>query len=745
MIKISLSKILNKTVWKNEFSTQYKINAVDIDLVKKITSSRFISDGVYSFEQIIKDGKSEYVLVVPSFDKYNLPTSCVLPVYNEEAIIYEIHLNKPYFLPLDTKEFIGLFNFMKKYESITQILFTKRIGQWREDAISQYEAFLKGNESPFSNKIIRSIQSNVLYMLTKLSNSNLRQEPIPEIEEKILEDGYRFECRIALFDIDKIDKFEYEIRNELNKLNYFNQLKISRGDGLNQDLNKRSFTSLSANQTFSFSEILSMIHDETSKGQCYVKTMKNDQCSLEDSKIERSYLQNAISILPDIHETHKITDKNKVRLLTQALKRTAAIKHDVIVNRIHNGSSLQVAEISIPKGISYTSIRKKIEDIRAAMGNTSIEVEIGDKPDTANFYIPNETRNPVYFKKIIESHSFKDFLTKSNLPFVIGEKINGELMFADLSKLRHLLISGTSGSGKSVFVTLIIITLLITVPPDEISLYLIDPKIVEFTMFSGFPQTKELITDMKKAFILLEKLCVEMDRRYELMSRLGVKDLQTYNLKSNRKIPYIVTVIDELSDLMMTNRDVENYIVRIAQKGRAAGVHLILATQRPSVDVVTGLIKANMPARIAFKTTSGVDSKTIIDTVGAEKLLGLGDGLAKIEGNSKELERFQAPVLTLNKEKEDSIYFNLKELFVDTPTYEDILGEIVHLEPINKLKKIIATSNETRISELQKEMGIRINDVSNLVKQLVIEGWLEKQGKSYKIIIDENELIKWRK
>jgi S-DNA-T family DNA segregation ATPase FtsK/SpoIIIE len=265
---------------------------------------------------------------------------------------------------------------------------------------------------------------------------------------------------------------------------------------------------------------------------------------------------------------------------------------------------------------------------------------------------------------------------------------------------------------------------------------------VELTMFNGFPQTQDVITDMKKATSLLDKLCLEMDKRYELMSKSGVKDISTYNEKSENKIPYIVTVIDELADLIMVNKSVEELIVRIAQKGRAAGIHLILATQRPSVDVVTGLIKANMPVRIAYKTTSGVDSKTILDSVGAEKLLGLGDGIIKIEGNAREFERFQAPVLTLNKSDEERIYEELKDLFSDVEKSNIQLQELE--TDMDKLKRIIVNTGELRVSSLQEKMGIAIGRVTELLKQLVEEEWLRKEGRSYVINVNEDELNKWK-
>jgi S-DNA-T family DNA segregation ATPase FtsK/SpoIIIE len=375
------------------------------------------------------------------------------------------------------------------------------------------------------------------------------------------------------------------------------------------------------------------------------------------------------------------------------------------------------------------------------MGNQNVTIEIGDKPNTLNTFVPLQKREVLYFRNILDSNEFQEFKKDNQLPFVIGENVNGGYMFADLTKLRHILVAGATGGGKSIFVNLIILSLLLNVPPDELVMYLIDPKMVEYTQFNGFPQVREVITDMKKANIVLSSLCIEMDKRYEIFSKSGVRDIQGYNELGKSKMPFIVCAIDEFADLMMINKDVEDYVVRLGQKARAAGIHLILATQRPSVDVITGLIKANMPSRFAFSVTSTTDSRTILDKGGAEKLLGKGDGLCKIEGNDKEFERFQSPVLTLDSKQETKIYTELKELFKDVQVIEDELPEME--SDMDKLKRTIVNTGELRVSALQEKMGIAIGRVTEMLKQLVEEEWLRKEGRSYVININEDELNKW--
>jgi S-DNA-T family DNA segregation ATPase FtsK/SpoIIIE len=237
-----------------------------------------------------------------------------------------------------------------------------------------------------------------------------------------------------------------------------------------------------------------------------------------------------------------------------------------------------------------------------------------------------------------------------------------------------------------------------------------------------------------------------MESRYDKFLEVGstCKELSTYNQKSKDKLPYIVCVIDEFADLMMVNKQVEDYVCRISQMGRAAGVHLIVATQRPSVDVITGLIKSNLPNRFAFAVSSQVDSRTIIDKGGAEKLLGRGDGLSMIEGTKNEFERFQSALLTIDKLQEGEIYEDLKKLFDGVELTDSRLPETVQLSDIDQLKTIIATKNETKVSELQTLMGIAIGRVTDLLRQLVDEGWLRKEGRSYVVNVDQEELDKWR-
>ena len=264
-------------------------------------------------------------------------------------------------------------------------------------------------------------------------------------------------------------------------------------------------------------------------------------------------------------------------------------------------------------------------------------------------------------KELLQSRAFAD--SDLNLPLLLGKDAAGVPIVADLTKMPHLLIAGSTGSGKSVCINTIITSLLMTRTPDELKLILVDPKMVELSSFEDIPHLlNPVITDPKKAPAALEWLVRKMDQRYELLSKVGVRDLKSFNDLEHedryarlvekgmsheeadevpKQLPYMVIIIDELADLMMTSsKEVETSIIRLAQKSRAVGIHLILATQRPSVDVVTGLIKSNLPSRICFKVASKIDSRTVLDRMGGEKLLGMGDMLYQ-PPNSDTLERAQ--------------------------------------------------------------------------------------------------------
>ena len=312
-----------------------------------------------------------------------------------------------------------------------------------------------------------------------------------------------------------------------------------------------------------------------------------------------------------------------------------------VVN-VTEGPSVTRFEVQPEPGVKVNKITNLADDIKLSLAARDIRIEapIPGK-HTIGIEVPNKQSRPVALSEIISSSSFQE--SSSPLTAALGLDISGEPIVTDLNKMPHGLIAGATGSGKSVCINSILISLLYKASPQDLKLLLIDPKMVELAPYNRMPHlVSPVITDVKAATAALKWAVEEMERRYELFAHTGVRDIGRYNLKAERngeksqKLPYLVIVIDELADLMMMSpADVEEAICRIAQKARACGIHLIIATQRPSVDVITGLIKANVPTRVAFSVSSGVDSRTIIDSSGAEKLLGKGDMLFLENGSSK--------------------------------------------------------------------------------------------------------------
>lgn len=315
--------------------------------------------------------------------------------------------------------------------------------------------------------------------------------------------------------------------------------------------------------------------------------------------------------------------------------------HDFGVNaslvNVTKGPSVTRYELEPAPGVKVNKIQNLAEDIALKLAVSSVRIEPIPGKAAIGIEVPSKTSQPVSFRSIVDCPEVKN--AKGKLAIGLGKDISGHVVVADLAKMPHLLIAGSTGSGKSVCINTIICSLLYKAAPDEVKLILVDPKVVELTNYNGIPHLlTPVVTGPKQAASALHWAVVEMERRYSLFAKTQVRKIDDYNklVQPGEKLPFIVIIIDELSDLMMVAAvDVEDAILRLAQKARAAGIHLILATQRPSVDVLTGTIKANIPSRIAFAVSSQIDSRTILDTSGAEKLLGKGDMLFFPTGENK--------------------------------------------------------------------------------------------------------------
>ncbi|HEA8245306.1 TPA: cell division protein FtsK [Campylobacter coli] len=428
----------------------------------------------------------------------------------------------------------------------------------------------------------------------------------------------------------------------------------------------------------------------------------------------------------------------KIYNLLEKLRRFK-IGGDVISTYI--GPVVTTFEFRPSADVKVSRILNLQDDLTMALMAKSIRIQapIPGK-DVVGIEVPNDEIQTIYLREILESEVFKN--AKSPLTIALGKDIVGNAFVTDLKKLPHLLIAGTTGSGKSVGINSMLLSLLYRNSPKTLRLMMIDPKMLEFSIYNDIPHLlTPVITDPKKAVNALSNMVAEMERRYRLMAEAKTKNIENYNEKmkelGEEELPFIVVIIDELADLMMTaGKDVEFYIGRLAQMARASGIHLIVATQRPSVDVVTGLIKANLPSRISYKVGQKIDSKVILDAMGAESLLGRGDCLFTPPGTSS-IVRLHAPfasefeiekIVDFLKDQQSVEYDEsfLKDQQSMGVTSSESINNGEYDELYEDAKRVILSDGKTSISYLQRKLNIGYNRAANIIDQLTESGVLSE-------------------
>ncbi len=427
----------------------------------------------------------------------------------------------------------------------------------------------------------------------------------------------------------------------------------------------------------------------------------------------------------------KVDEEEIDRKVHELLNKLGQFKITGEVMDIYSGPLVTTFEFKPAANVKVSKILNLQDDLAMALRAETIRIQapIPGK-NVVGIEIPNDSFDTIYLRDILESELFQT--SKSPLTIAMGKDIVGNPFVTDLKKLPHLLIAGTTGSGKSVGINAMILSLLYRNDPDSLKLMLIDPKMLEFSIYNDIPHLiTPVITDSAKAIAALANMVGEMERRYKMMAESRTKNIDNYNEKAKKKgiesMPFIVVIIDELADLMMNGgKDVEYSIARLAQMARASGIHLIVATQRPSVDVVTGLIKANLPSRLSYRVGQRIDSKVILDALGADSLLGRGDALFTPPGTNG-LVRIHAP---WNSEDEiEEIVEFLKEQ--RTPDYDEryllqdssdtkagvgVQGDLDEL--YEEAKQIILNDQKTSISYLQRKLQIGYNRSANIIEQL---------------------------
>ncbi|SHE63666.1 FtsK/SpoIIIE family DNA translocase [Clostridium fallax] len=467
-----------------------------------------------------------------------------------------------------------------------------------------------------------------------------------------------------------------------------------------------------------------------------VKECVNKELSekLKDNKIQEEYIYPTSDLL-NTNSSLNMKKEDKKDLLSSANKLEETLSSfgvEAKVTQVTKGPSVTRFELQPSAGVKVSKIVNLSDDIALSLAANGVRIEAPIPGKSAvGIEVPNKDLCSVFLKEVIDSDEFLN--SHKNLAFAIGKDIGGKCVVGDLSKMPHMLIAGATGSGKSVCINTIIISLLYKYSPNEVKLLMVDPKVVELNVYNGIPHLLiPVVTDPKKAAAALNWAVNEMTRRYKLFADNGVKNIESYNNMFDKgiieeKLPWIVIIVDELADLMMVcPHDVEDYIGRLAQMARAAGMHLVIATQRPSVDVITGVIKANIPSRISFAVSSQVDSRTILDSSGAEKLLGKGDMLFYPVGESKPL-RIQGAFIS--EEEIERVVDFVKGSKQDVEYEKDII-EHINNEATNKINseekdelldeaiKIVVESGQASTSFLQRKLRIGFNRASRIMDQL---------------------------
>ncbi|GAA8941620.1 DNA translocase FtsK [Helicobacter pylori] len=454
----------------------------------------------------------------------------------------------------------------------------------------------------------------------------------------------------------------------------------------------------------------------------------------KDYELPATQLLNALCLKDTSLDENEIDQK-----IQDLLSKLRTFKIDGDIIRTYSGPIVTTFEFRPAPNVKVSRILGLSDDLAMTLCAESIRIQAPIKgKDVVGIEIPNSQSQTIYLREILESELFQK--SSSPLTLALGKDIVGNPFITDLKKLPHLLIAGTTGSGKSVGVNAMILSLLYKNPPDQLKLVMIDPKMVEFSIYADIPHLlTPIITDPKKAIGALQSVAKEMEHRYSLMSEYKVKTIDSYNEQAPNNgveaFPYLIVVIDELADLMMTGgKEAEVPIARIAQMGRASGLHLIVATQRPSVDVVTGLIKTNLPSRVSFRVGTKIDSKVILDTDGAQSLLGRGDMLFTPPG-ANGLVRLHAPFATedeikkivdfikAQKEVEYDKDFLLEEsrMPLDSSNYQ---GDDI----LERAKAVILEKKITSTSFLQRQLKIGYNQAATITDELEAQGFLSPRN-----------------
>lgn len=568
----------------------------------------------------------------------------------------------------------------------------------------------------------------------------------PKVEKEIIDEKTKIN-----FTNDKgvsVSEPKIVLEPLINKINDKDEIKIIKKPQVEEKIQEIEENEIPISNSSTFNEVVVVAENESqsfvSKSSKKVEILSElaenkailSELELGAVEIPKDFELPSVELLDKAKTTEIIINEDELdEKINELLAKLKHFKIDGDVVKTYWGPVVTTFEFRPAADVKLSKISGLADDLAMALKATSIRIQapIPGK-DVVGIEIPNKTSQTINIRTIFEDELFAK--SKSKLTIALGKDIVGNTFVTDLKRLPHLLIAGTTGSGKSVGINAMILSLLYRNSPRTLRFLMIDPKMLEFSMYNDIPHLlTPVITRAEKATLALKNMVAEMERRYELMASVQTKNIESFNEKAPKiglePFAYIVIIIDELADLMMTSgKEVEVYIARLAQMARAAGIHLIVATQRPSVDVITGLIKANLPSRLSYKVGTGVDSKVILDSKGAESLLGRGDSLFTPPGTSQ-IVRLHAPFASeeeiikvvehLKKQEKANYDESILQDSNYTQTYVKSDNDNVD-ELFNEAVRIMQESGKTSISYIQRQLNIGYNRAANIVEQC------EKQG-----------------
>lgn len=555
-------------------------------------------------------------------------------------------------------------------------------------------------------------------------------------DKKLAREEKKAEKKLKLEEKEKKKELKESKKKEIKKVE---EKELDNSEDLSESLVIKDYSEDSIPENKDFENIsdtddIEITNDATIETQDdeeeVIDTIKNDIEHKKEEEFIYTYPDTALlDRIPSKGNFSKDEVLEKGKIIENTMKNFGIDSKVVAINR---GPVITSYELKPAPGIKLSRIVGLSDNIAMALASSDLRIEAPIPGKTVvGIEVPNKDKDSVALKELIESQEFKN--SKSDIPLTLGKDVEGNILISGMEDMPHLLIAGATGSGKSVCINSIITSVIYKSSPKDVKLMLIDPKVVELSVYNGIPHLLiDVVTNPKKAAFALNWAVDEMEKRYEAFAENHVRDLKGYNKKimaegkEDEKLPKILIIVDELADLMMVaSKEIEEYIARLAQKARAAGMHLILATQRPSVDVITGTIKANVPSRIAFAVASSVDSRTILDMGGAEKLLGKGDMLfypskypkpKRIQGafiSDEEVERL-VDFVKSNNEIKNKVESKIEQAIEDKKVKIDNEKDPLFKEAV----ELVVNDEQASISYIQRKLKVGYSRAGRIVDQM---------------------------